>query len=322
MDDYCKHHEDMTYCERVKSNVSDGYCKIFCKGHPEKFLSTSIYEIRDLMRKPMTNAQKNNVDLVSVLIPVYKDDEPYVEKTIQSLKKNAIGPVEYLVEHDKQEEGHRVLTNRMAKQAKGKYLLRIDAHCAISPQWDMRMKASCKDHRIVTTIIDSLDPDTWEGKKRDTGLVILDQRMRNMYPIAWKHPTLRKTEEETLSMVGCCYMLTKQYYEDSGGCDESLGKWGASGLEWSLKTWLTGGDMIIRTDVVCAHYFRDDTTPFGIDVERYEDAYLRIGRMWRDYRGPGQVRPLSFLAEKFAKYLKRNVRVQRPVEKREGVAPM
>ena len=70
------------------------------------------------------------------MIPVGKIDEQYLERTVRSVEDNAVGPVEILIEHDKEQEGHRVLTNRMARKAKGKYLLRLDCHSSMSEGWD------------------------------------------------------------------------------------------------------------------------------------------------------------------------------------------
>ena len=134
--------------------------------------------------------------------------------------------------------------------------------------------------------------------------------MRNELPVIYKSIEERKLEEETMSIIGQAYMVTKDYYFQSGGCDESLGRWGASGLEWSLKTWLTGGRVIVRTDVVCGHLFRENgKTPFSLKEEQVNNAYMRIGKTWRDYRGKGQTRPLAWLAAKFANYLNSYQRV-------------
>ena len=311
--------KDGGYCDKVNQYITDGFCKIVCKGNYDVFRQPSVDERRAENREPLDS---QNMDMVSVIIPCGMFDKQYLEKTIQSVRDNAVGPIEVIVEMDTYDEGHRVLTNRGAGKAQGKYILRLDAHCAMSYEWDARMKLSCKSNVIVKPMLDGLNPETWTGKNRDMGMVVWDKKMRNCYPFFWRTIPQRKIEEESLSMIGCCFMLRKDYYEKLGGCDESLSKWGGFGLEWSLKTWLTGGRVLIRTDTVCYHLFRKDgSTPYTVD--NLDETYLELGRTWRFGRGNGQTRPLAWLISRFHKYLKsavvRPTREQRESARRDTV---
>jgi hypothetical protein len=246
--------------------------------------------------------------MVTVMIPVGNVDEQYVDRTVQSIRDNAVGSLEILIERDTEKEGHRVLTNRMAKAARGKYLLRIDAHSTMSPGWDARMKASCGPTTLLTPVIDALDEETWTGKGRDMAMVVLTPTMQNTYPIFAESITDRPDEIETMSILGCTYMMQKEYYWHHEGCEEALGTWGAGGLEWVFKVWLTGGRVIARTDTVCCHLFRaDGKLPYGIDLVRLNQTFMELGNRWRDGLGRGQTRPLAWLSQKFEKYLNNKV---------------
>ena len=157
-------------------------------------------------------------------------------------------------------------------------------------------------------MLDTLNPETWRGIGRDMGFISLDRRLRNEHVIDWQLIQNRRKEEDTLSMLGCCFMMEKEYYEKQGGCDESLGKWGALGLEWSFKTWLTGGEILIRTDTVCCHLFRFDK-PFETDNTELDKVFRRIGQKWQNGLGEGQTKPLPWLMDKFADFLKANTRI-------------
>ena len=251
-------------------------------------------------RKPI----KDVGGMVSVLIPCCKWDKEYLKRTIDSVKDAAGGEIEILSLFDRHEEGHRVLTNRMANKAKGKYLFRLDAHCAMSPEWDLRMKESCKENSVIVPMLDVLDTKTWGFSGKENGIVVLTPSFRNRTILHWKDSRDRNIEEPTMSIIGCAYMIQRDTFLERGSLNEGYGKWGAGGLEVSLKTWLTGGDVIIRTDVECAHLFRPDNhTPFKINKAIMDKAYLDIGKMWASGNGPDQKRPLSWLVNMFKEYI-------------------
>lgn len=269
----------------------------------EELLKRSAAVMRARNRKPI----KDIGGMVSVLIPYCEWDKKFLKRTIDSVKDTAGGEIEILSLLDKHEEGHRVLTNRMANRAKGKYLFRLDAHCAMSSEWDLRMKESCKENTIVVSILDCLRVDDWSFAGKEMGMVVLTPTMRNSYSREWKSFDDRDVEEEMMSIIGCAYMIQKDTFLGGGGCDESLSRWGAAGLELSLKTWLTGGRVVARTDVECAHLFRPEgKTPFVLNKDKIDESYLKIGRMWASGNGPDQTRPLSWLVEKFAAYIELN----------------
>ena len=253
---------------------------------------------------------------VSVVIPCWSDDEQYLERTIRSIRDNALGRIEVIVEMDKNNKGHRIATNCGVQKANGKYVLRIDAHCGMSPGWDLRMKESCKGDMIVKPMLDGLDVDTWKGHNRDMGMVVWNKRFRNRYPYFWKPFVSRKIEEESLGLIGCCFMLEKRYYDKLGGSDELLSKWGGFGLEWALKTWLTGGRIVIRTDCVCYHLFREaGKIPFLVDINKLEETFYSLGKTWNSGLGKGQTRPMAWLVSRFQPDLQKAVE-QPPADQR------
>lgn len=81
--------------------------------------------------------------LVSIIIP-YKN-EPYLEKTVEDIKTKAQGEIEIILAPDLEEGCHmRQVINEAVKKAKGKYILKIDAHCLVAPGFDTQL---VKDHQ-------------------------------------------------------------------------------------------------------------------------------------------------------------------------------
>ena len=206
----------------------------------------------------------------SVLIASIND--PQLERTIKSLRENADNKVEFVVINDGGKSlsipgvkvinhskvfGRRRSFNRAARLATGDYLFIVDPHCSMTPNWDTKMAESCGDKNLVYSVLWDIDPHTWERK----GGAYLHVSMNKQYTEKW-WPKKRKieeceTEEESMCFTGCGWMIKKERYWELGGYDESLGKYGWDGPEWSCKVWLSDnpGKVILRTDVICGHIF-------------------------------------------------------------------
>ena len=314
MDDYCKQHKDLEYCEKVGMRVPESFCRT-CKGT----WGGRQKENREKYRLPLTEQQKNDKDVVSVIIPARGGDIEYAPRTVKSLYEMAVGPIEVIVCRDgyytppieatrqisyETPVGQRKIMNDAASVASGKYLFRLDAHCSLSGEWDARMKASCGGAHIVVPVFDMLDTKTWKGTQRDIAFTLIDHKLKNRFVRRWKPLRERHIEEDTMGMVGAAWMIQKDYYQSLGGSDESLGAYGAIGTEWPLKVWLTGGRVLIRTDVVCAHLFRTSkTVPYEIDYEQKEKAFIKLYEQWVVAgQGERQTRPIEWLYDKFELY--------------------
>jgi hypothetical protein len=178
----------------------------------------------------------------------------------------------------------------------------------MSPGWDARMKETCRQGVLVKPCLDALDVEKWVGRHKDMGFVTLNQWMDNMWPVHWKGFRSRLLEEESLSIVGCCYMVRKKDFLEKGGCDESLGPWGFAGPEISLRFHLTNGKIMIRTDTVCCHLFRDGANQFGVNNADYYRTAKKLFDIASEFRFPGQTRPLDWIRFHFAEYLKAGLR--------------
>lgn len=106
---------------------------------------------------------------------------------------------------------------------------------------------------------------------------------------------------DTMSLLGACWMLERERYFDLNMCDELYGSWGQQGTEISCKSHLSGGELKVNKKTWFAHFFRVGGLSFpypgGGQKER---AMARCREMWLENKWPKQVRPLSWLIEKFA----------------------
>jgi len=150
----------------------------------------------------------------------------------------------------------------------------------------------------------------WKGKDNpQSSSYCFDPSPKFQYFNEWKkNPSYIKDKEEkglteTMSLQGSCWMLTRDKYWDLKVCDEKFGSWGSQGIEVAIKTWLSGGRVLVNHRTWYGHMFRtqggDFSFPYSIsggDQKKAKDYArdLLFNNKWEK-----QVRPLSWLVEKF-----------------------
>jgi len=173
----------------------------------------------------------------------------------------------------------------------------------MSPDWDARMKSSCGKNCLVIPVYDHIDEQAWQPTGRDTAFWMLDADLKCHSVRPWIPIQHRRLEEDTMAMSGGAWMIRKDYYWELDGHDERFGMHGCVGSEWSLKVWLTGGRILIRTDVICSHLFRAKA-PYECDITKREKIYQELRRMWVLGEDPRRKRPIEWLLYKFGGYTK------------------
>jgi len=121
------------------------------------------------------------VDL-SILIPARR--EMFLAKTVEDLLENIEGNTEILVGLDgewanppipqhplvsviyvSKSIGQRAMTNQLAKIARGKYVMKIDAHCAVDKGFDVKMLEKADEGLIMIPEMRNLLAFEWVCKK-------------------------------------------------------------------------------------------------------------------------------------------------------------
>lgn len=109
---------------------------------------------------------------------------------------------------------------------------------------------------------------------------------------------------ETMSLQGSCFMVHRDKYWGLKLCDESYGSWGGQGAEVALKTWLSGGRVLVNTKTWYAHLFRTQGGDFGFPYPNPGKDQKRAKDNLRDIflndKWEHAIRPLSWLVDKFA----------------------
>ncbi len=109
---------------------------------------------------------------------------------------------------------------------------------------------------------------------------------------------------KTMSLQGSCFMLTRDRYLELDICDEKLGNWGNQGIEVAVKSWLSGGEVLVNHNTWYAHMFRtqggDFSFPYQLGGREVQKTKKRVKDLFWKNRWAKQEKPLSWLVRKFA----------------------
>src|SRR3990167_6861294 len=284
---------------------------------------------------------------LSILIPAR--NELFLKNTIEDILTHAEGDTEIIAVldgawadppiHDHPRVrlvyhpvsiGQRAATNEAAKLAEGRYLMKVDAHCAFDQGFDVKLLADMQPDWTLVPTMRNLHAFDWvcpNGHRRYQGpsgvckecgeptemdVVWIAKSSPNSTAYRFDNslhfqywPEYRRKQKgdlvETMSLQGSCWLATRAKFFELELCDESHGSWGQQGVEVACKTWLSGGRVIVSKKTWYAHLFRTQPGfgfPYpnpGIDKAR---AYSR--QLWIENKWEKAIRPLSWLIDKFS----------------------
>ncbi|KKT34568.1 MAG: hypothetical protein UW23_C0034G0007 [Candidatus Collierbacteria bacterium GW2011_GWA1_44_12] len=212
--------------------------------------------------------------------------------------------------------------------------MKVDAHCAFDKGFDVKMMNDMQDDWTMVPIMRNLHAFNWvcpDGHIRYQGpsgpcTACNKETVRDVVWIAKnnpqstsycfdsephfqyfnefkKRPGGKGDLTESMSLQGSCFMLTRDKYWELNICDENFGSWGSQGIEVAVKTWLSGGRVMVNHKTWYAHMFRTQGGDFGFPYQLSGSAVSHAKKTAKDLFFAGtwekQIRPLSWLIEKF-----------------------
>jgi len=269
--------------------------------------------------------------VLSVIIPSYKD--PLLCKTIQSVLDNAVGDVEVIPVLDGYETddipsdprvfivksptnlGMRGAINAGLAIAEGEFVMKLDSHCLLAPDFDKELTESCAKNWLMIPRRYSLEDTLWQ---RNEGRPIRDYHYFE-YPAEngcglFVHAWGKKggTEiDDTMAFQGSCWLANRRYFmEHVGMLDDRLETYGTfigDQAEIGLKYWLNDGEIKVNKRTWYAHLQK---TKRHYISKMYSKSYKTnrlspkqwayTARHWMNNEEPGMKKPLSWLIEKFS----------------------
>ena len=191
--------------------------------------------------------------------------------------------------------GQRAATNLASKEARGRYVMKLDAHCSLDQGFDRKCLEALNGHPdwTLVPVQRNLHVFDWvcaacghctymgptlaqcekcgftEPQKREmvwkprggtsTDFWRFDHELHFQYRGEWKGMRLEDPDgqiADTMTCIGACWVMDRERYLKLDGLDESHGSWGQMGTEIACKTWLSGGRMIVHRGTWFAHMFR------------------------------------------------------------------
>ena len=253
---------------------------------------------------------------LSIIIPAR--NEEWLSRTIQDVLEHTSDKTEVIailegympdpplpvsdrvtVIYNVEPKGQRAACNQGVKLSKSKYVMKLDAHCAVDENFDTKMIEAMEELGDDVTLIPNMknlhvfdwiceeghrryqSPSgkcekcgkptkkdvVWRPKPSPNNVAFrFDKTMHFQYWGAWqnKHP---EDFVETLSIQGSCYMATREKYLELGLTGEEFNSWGQNGVEVACKTWLSGGRVIGTRTTWYAHCFRTRGKDFGFPYQ-------------------------------------------------------
>lgn len=242
--------------------------------------------------------------MLSIIIP--SKNEQFLNQTIEDLLKNAHGEIEVIAILDgyktdlpqddrvrfvyhEESVGMRRGINSGVEAAKGDYIMKIDAHCMVSPGFDVELVNSCEPNWVMIPRRKRLDAENWcvqdVGKPdvdyeyltypdnpNDWGGACITGKLWTERAIARKDIAI----DDTPASQGSCWFMHKEYFKELGLMDyENYGPFFNESQEIATKAVLSGGRYVVNKNTWYAHLHKGKKYGRGY---RMENNWLNQGR--------------------------------------------
>jgi glycosyltransferase involved in cell wall biosynthesis len=259
--------------------------------------------------------------MLSVLIP-HRNCQ-FLNKTIKDVLTKAEGEIEVIINVDEKRpervvddprvkylfptspQGLRKGVNACADIAKGKYIMKTDDHCMFGQGFDrILIENHQADNWIQIPRRYSLDAENWKINTsrpyRDYMYIDFPRKGKDhddgMHGVEWYERQRERTGPEydiddTPSMQGSCYFMTRDYYVNFiGGMQEypipgevGYGQFSQESQELGFKTWLGGGAMKINKKTWYAHLHKGKTYGRMYSIPGWNDYTVKASNWSAEY---------------------------------------
>jgi len=232
--------------------------------------------------------------------------------------------------------GQRAATNEGARLSTAKYVMKLDAHCALDDGFDEKMISEMQPDWTMVPRMYNLHVFSWQCRKcrtkwymgpaptkcenpkcdnttdfkkkpvwrprlnRRTDFMRFDNTLHFQYWRQYgKRPEAQGDVTDQMCCIGACWMMERDRYWAIDGLDENHGSWGQMGVEIACKTWLSGGRQVVNKKTWFGHMFRTQQG-FGFPYPNPGTGARQYSRdMWLNNKWSKQIHRLEWLLEKF-----------------------
>ncbi|XP_004611074.1 polypeptide N-acetylgalactosaminyltransferase 9 isoform X1 [Sorex araneus] len=163
----------------------------------------------------------------------------------------------------------------------------FDAHVEFSTGWAepalMRIREDRR--RIVLPAIDNIKFDTFEVQQYASAAHGYNWGLWCMYivpPRDWLDRGDEAAPIRTPAMIGCSFVVDREYFRDIGLLDPGMEVYGGENIELGMRVWQCGGSMEVLPCSRVAHIERT-RKPYNNDIDYYAKRNaLRAAEVWMD----------------------------------------
>lgn len=225
--------------------------------------------------------------LLSVVIP--NRNSPFAAKTIQDILDKSVCEIEVIVNvdeewisplvkdprvtyiHPNDPIGMRAGINACVKLARGKYIMKSDDHCMFGPEFDrILIENHLRENWVQVPRRYALDAANWKIEERTDNKYPIDYMYQDFprkgkanddgtHGVEWRERRDERLDsqydiDDTPSMQGSCWFMTKEYFEKLNLMDETgYGQFAQEAQEIGFKCWLSGGALRVNKKTWYAH---------------------------------------------------------------------
>ena len=266
--------------------------------------------------------------MLSIIIPSFKD--PLLQKTIGDILEHCRGEIEVIVVLDgyvpatplnknpkvkvlsfQENQGMRAAINFGMAASSGEYVMKTDEHCAFDMGFDIKLLSQIEDNWIVTPRRYKLDTESWQvmdDPPIDYERLLTD-RPDKIGGVHWSGRAIERKDiliDETMVFQGSCYMMSRKHWNFLGGLQqEGYGKFAQEAIEISLKTWLSGGRVMINKTTWYAHKHRKFGRSYRTNSPEIEAGNKYSMDFWLNNRWEKRTHDLEWLMKRFGLRLKK-----------------
>lgn len=267
------------------------------------------------------------MDKVSVLIPGRND--ACLTRTVEDVYCKATGEIEVVIVLDGPTQfplpkprknmiirefatpgGIRFATNRAEEVATGKYIMRLDSHCAVCEGFDEILKSDCDGDWIVSPRYYELAEGTWDkrGGYMDyfyPGCPWTERipfRSRTWFGFTRTIERINVAIDDQMISHGSAWLMPTAYWQRLGGMDERRdGRSLCYADHYALcyKAWLSGGRCMVNKKAWYAHRHPSLPKQFERNKQDITDDIIAETRYWVGNRWEGRIHDYEWLIDHF-----------------------
>ncbi|CAN0328954.1 unnamed protein product [Lampetra fluviatilis] len=213
-------------------------------------------------------------------------DDPDLKAPLEGRLRGSLGPLVRFVRNSKREG---LIRARIAgwREATAPVVAFFDAHVEFEEGWAEPALARIREDRsrVVLPAIDNIRHGSFEVQRYHDSAHGYNWELWCMYiapPRAWVQRGNKTAPIRTPAMIGCSFVVHREYFGEIGLFDPGMDVYGGENVELGFRVWQCGGSMEVLPCSRVAHIERR-SKPYVRDLEFYmKRNALRAAEVWMD----------------------------------------